>query len=288
MTQVTKSLSKRIALVFDFDDTLVPDTFDALLESCNLDYQKFRRERVQPLIEKGWEPILAKFYSLIQESKRRDSKNKITKEYIAEFGKKLAPFKGATEMFDRLRQSAHKVNPDVELEFYIISCGMVEIARNTSLAPYFKAMWGCEFHYGEDGGIEFLKRLVSHTEKTRYLYQLAKGIDSQSEDGKSFIYGDIPQEKLHVPLTQVIYVGDGASDIPCFSIMNQERGVAIGVYKERTAEEWSNEAEISKSQRVVNLAPAEYSEDSELMRSLTLAVESMCKQIALGQLSVGE
>jgi hypothetical protein len=36
------------------------------------------------------------------------------------------------------------------------------------------------------------------------------------------------------------------------------------------------------------LAPAEYGEDSELMRSLTLAVESLCKQISLLQLSVGE
>ncbi len=58
--------------------------------------------------------------------------------------------------------------------------------------------------------------------------------------------------------------------------------------KERTAEDWGREMEMSTSQRVVNLAPAEYSEDSELMRSLLLAVESMCKQIALSQLSVGE
>lgn len=45
---------------------------------------------------------------------------------------------------------------------------------------------------------------------------------------------------------------------------------------------------MSRGQRIANLAPAEYSEDSELMQSLTLAVESMCKQIALHQLSVGE
>ena len=287
MTKATKPVSNRIALVFDFDDTLVPDTVDSLLESCGIDSQAFRAERIQPLIDNGWEPILARFYSLIQESKRRDN-DKITKEYLTKFGQQLAPFDGVPEMFDRLRQCAKKIVPDIEVEFYLITSGMVEIARHTCIADEFTSMWGCEFHYNESGEIEFLKQVVSHTEKTRYLFQLAKGIDSQNNDGRTFIYRDVPPEELHVPLTQVIYVGDGASDIPCFSLLNEENGVAIGVYKGHTPQEWGRELNISRSERVVNLAPAEYSEDSELMRSLKLAVKSMCFQIALHQLSVGE
>ncbi|NEQ19660.1 MAG: DUF2254 domain-containing protein [Microcoleus sp. SIO2G3] len=137
-------------------------------------------------------------------------------------------------------------------------------------------------------GIEFLKKIVTHTEKTRYLFQLAKGIEHHKDDGQTFVYRDVPQEELHVPLTQVIYVGDGASDIPCFSLLNQEQGVAIGVYKSRTPQDWGRELNITQSQRVVNLAPADYSENSELMQSLMLALESVCKQISLHQLSVGE
>jgi phosphoglycolate phosphatase-like HAD superfamily hydrolase len=288
MTKVTKPLSKRIAVVFDFDDTLVPDTTDALLESCGIDSQSFRSQRIQPLIDSGWEPILARFYSFIQESKRREQAQKITKDYLAKFGRELQPFEGVPEMFDRLRHSAQDVLPDVEVEFYLITCGMVDVARNTSIAHEFKAMWGCEFYYSESGEIEFMKQLVSHTEKTRYLFQLAKGIDEQSNDGHAFVYRDVPPEELHVPLTQVIYVGDGASDIPCFSLMHEEQGVAIGVYKGKKAQDWGRELNISRSQRVANLAPAEYSEDSELMRSLTLAIEGMSKQIALHKLSVGE
>ncbi|MBE9185697.1 HAD family hydrolase [Microcoleus sp. LEGE 07076] len=290
MTLATKPLSSYIAVVFDFDDTLVPDTVDTLLESLDIDALQFRRDRIQPLVDRGWDKILARFYAIIEESKRRE--NKITQEYLANFGKKLAPFDGVTEMFDRLRQSACAINPKVEVEFYLISCGMVEIARNNCIAPNFKAMWGCEFSYGKDGGIEFLKKLVTHTEKTRYLFQLAKGIDSNpkedDDDGKSFVYRDASAKELHVPLTQVIYVGDGSSDIPCFSLLNEQQGIALGVYKDSTAQDWSREVEISQSQRVINLAPAEYSEDSELMRSLTLAVESLAKKISLLQLSVGE
>ncbi|GAB4210810.1 MAG: HAD family hydrolase [Coleofasciculaceae cyanobacterium] len=283
MTLATKPLSNRIAIAFDFDDTLVPDTVDSLLERCGLDSQRFRSERIQPLIDNGWDAIPARFYSLIEESKRRDSADKITKDYLTKFGQELPPFDGVPEMFERLRQRAYKLNPEVEIEFYLITCGMVEVARHTCIADNFKSMWGCEFHYTCEGEIEFLKKIVTHTEKTRYLFQIAKGIDQSNEDGRTFIYRDVPPEELHVPLTQVIYVGDGASDIPCFSLLNEEKGVAIGVYKGSTVQDWNREVKLSASQRVANIAEADYREDSELMRSLTLAVESMCKQISLAQ-----
>ncbi len=286
MTIATKPFSNRIAVVFDFDDTLVPDTVNSLLASLDIDALKFRQEQMQPLIDNGWDKILARFYALIEESKRQG--NKITEEYITRFGEQLQPFDGVTQMFDRLRQSAHQINPKVEIEFYLITCGMVEIARHNCIAPYFKAMWGCEFSYGEDGRIEFLKKIVTHTEKTRYLFQLAKGIEHHQDDSQTFVYRDLPAKELRIPLTQAIYVGDGESDIPCFSLLNQEQGTAIALYKNQTPEEWGQQLKLTQSQRVANLTPVDYSENSELMQSLTLAVESICKQISLHQLSVGE
>jgi hypothetical protein len=286
MAVSTKPLSNRIAIVFDFDDTLVPDTVDALLKSLGIDALEFRQEKIRPLIDKGWDKILARFYALVEESKRQG--NKITQEYIASFGEELAPFDGVNKMFDHLQQCAHQLNPKVEVEFYLITCGMVEIARHNCIAPNFKAMWGCEFSYGDRNGIEFLKKIVTHTEKTRYLFQIAKGFDDYQDDGKTFVYRDLPPEELHIPLSQVIYVGDGESDIPCFSLMNQEQGTAIALYKDSTPEEWGRDLKMTQSQRVANLAPVDYSENSELMQSLTLAVEGLCKRIALQQLSVGE
>ncbi|MEG4808138.1 hypothetical protein QUA82_11365 [Microcoleus sp. F8-D3] len=121
------------------------------------------------------------------------------------------------------------------------------------------------------------------------MFQLAKGVDNGSkDDGKTFVYRDVPAQELRIPLTQVIYVGDGTSDIPCFSLLNEQQGITIGVYKDSTPQDWSQEIEISQSQRLINLASAEYSEDSELMRSLILAVESLAKKISLLELSVGE
>lgn len=172
------------------------------------------------------------------------------------------------------------------LLFYPLQRDRLERQGNICIPPYFAQIWGCEFYYSETGEVEFLKRSISHTEKTRYLMQIASGQDQVDGDGRSFAYRDVSADQLHVPLSQVIYVGDGASDIPCFSVLNDEGGIAIGVYKQ--AQAWSEQIQVSESQRVANLAAADYREDSELMRSLTLAVESLCKQIALRQLSIGE
>lgn len=287
--QATKPVINRIAVVFDFDDTLAPDTFDELIKSLRLDVDTFRQERYNPLKAAEWDHVAARFYSLIQESHRRqDSEQKITKDYLIQFGQQLQPFDGVTEMFERLQHHVQKLNAQIELEFYLITGGFGEVVRHTCIAPYFTKMWGCEFHYSETGEIEFLKRSISHTEKTRYLIQIASGQDQVDGDGQSFAYRDVPEEQLHVPLSQMIYVGDGASDVPCFSVLNDEGGIAIGVFKGDTAQAWHQQNQVSASQRVANLAPADYREHSELMRSLTLAVESMCKQIELRQLSAGE
>ncbi|NEP15548.1 MAG: HAD family hydrolase [Leptolyngbya sp. SIO4C1] len=288
MNQATQPLFNRIAVVFDFDDTLVPDTYDALIEDLGHDAKRFREERYYPLLKEGWDGISARFYTLIQESQQRSESQKITQNYLAEFGQRHQPFSGVSETFEHLRQQTRNFDSDIEIEFYLITSGFVEIARNSSIASEFKAMWGCEFHYSETGEIQYLKRSVSHPEKTRYLYYLSKGIESHSEDDLLFVYEDVPPEELQIPLNQVIYVGDGTSDLPCFSLMNQTGGIGIGVYPDGTAKDWAQEYKVSRSQRVANLAPADYSEASELRQSLTLAVESLCKQIELRQLSLGE
>jgi len=284
--QATKPVCNRIAIVFDFDDTLAPDTFDELLKRLGLDVHEFRQQRYEPLKAAGWDHVAARFYCLIQESKRRQEK--ITQDYLIQFGQELQPFDGVMEMFDRLHQHIQKLNPEIDLKFYIITGGFAEVVRHTCIAPYLTKIWGCEFHYAENGEIEFLKRSISHTEKTRYLMHIASGREQVDGDGRSFAYRDAPEDQLQVPLSQMIYVGDGASDVPCFSVLNDEGGIALGVYKGDTATEWTQQIEVTESQRVLNLAPADYQEDSELMRSLTLAVESLCKQISLRQLSAGE
>ncbi|MDJ0635083.1 MAG: haloacid dehalogenase-like hydrolase [Xenococcaceae cyanobacterium MO_188.B29] len=284
MSKATKLVSNRIAIVFDFDETLIPDdSFEVLLRDFQIDVDSFKSDRIKPLVADGWDNYLARTYCLTQESQQRKT-NKITKTRLAELGQKIELCDGVTTMFNLLNQRVE--DKEIELEFYLISGGFVDIARNTSIAKHFKRMWGSEFNYNEQGEIDFLKKQMTHTEKTRYLYYISKGIEKENEKDLVYNYQDFSDEQIHIPLDQVIYVGDGTSDIPCFTVINQYGGISIGVYREdRTADEWEHSQEISPSQKLSNLAPANYQENSQMMRSLLLAIDSISSRIALRKLT---
>ena len=287
MSKAIKPLFNRIAIAFDFDKTLIPDdSFQVLLRDCQIDVDSFYNDRLEPIFAEGWDRYLAKAYCLVKESQQRTD-NKITKSQLLELGKKLQLYDGVTAMFDRLQQQILNLDLEIDLEFYLITGGFADIPRGTNIAKYFKQIWGCEFHYNDKGEIEFLKRQMTHTEKTRYLYYLSKGIDKENEKDLIYNYQDLPADKIHVPLNQVIYVGDGSSDIPCFTVLNQYGGIAIGIYSQNlTADEWEHLENISASQKLSSLVQANYQKDSELMRSLLLAIDCIGKRIALRKLSV--
>ncbi|MGD1857441.1 MAG: hypothetical protein ACFB2W_24660 [Leptolyngbyaceae cyanobacterium] len=284
--QATHPVSNKIAIAFDFDDTLVSDSYNELIKAMGYEPKTFRDERYYPLLEKGWDGIPARFHTVVEESRRRPESEKITRSFLKNFGQKLTPFPGVPEMFERLRQVASDIDNKIEIEFYLISSGFIDIARCTSIAKHFRAMWGCEFHFNENDEVVCPRRTVTHPEKVRYLYYISKGIDSHSEDDLSFIYQDVSVDELYMPINQMVYVGDGTSDLPCFATLNQSGGTVIGVYKEGSPYQWAKEYQVTPSQRVHNLALADYSEGSQMMRSLVLTVESLCKQIQLKQLSL--
>jgi phosphoserine phosphatase len=290
MTKATHPTLQKIAIAFDFDDTLVPSTYDGFIEYLGMDSTEFRQQVYNPMKADGWDPISARFHSLIEYSNSRSNPaEKITRDTIQTFGQSLQPFPGVSEMFDNLIDVANAIVPDVQVEFYLITSGFVEFARHCSLANRFKAMWGPEFHYAESGEIAFLKRSLDHPAKPRYLYYISKGVEKGlTRENLLFVYDDVPPEQLAVPLSNIIYVGDGNSDIPCFAMLNQEGGTAIGVYPEGSAQQWANHYQPSEGERVYNLAHADYRDGSELMKTLTLAVEGICKKIQLQQMSIAE
>lgn len=289
MNQATKPTSNHIAIVFDFDRTLIPDdSFYVLLKDCQIDKDYLVKDRINPLVDKGWENYLARTYCLVKESQKRTN-NKITKDRLTKLGKKIELCKGVSTMFDRLRAKMNQIDSDIELEFYLMSGGFVDIARGTSIAKYFKNMWGCELQYNDQGEIEFMKRQMTHVEKTRYLYYISKGIDQENEKDLIYNYQDIPTEQIRIPLEQMIYIGDGTSDIPCFTLMNQHGGIALGVHSdERMGTQWEHRDKISHSQKLTNLVPANYEENSETMNSLFFGLEAIAKKINLSKLSMGE
>ena len=272
-------MHETIAVIFDFDDTLAPDSTSGLLKSLGADPEAFWRHEVEPLMDSGWDPALAYLHRIIAKSKAREI-GPITQETLFEWGKQLPLHPGAQTIFTRLRSRVREVNPRVAVEFYLISSGIGDILRHTPIASEFNDIWASEFDYDAHGHIHFPKRVVSFTDKTRYIFQVQKGIFGPSYLGKPFeVNRKFKPEQLRIPIPQMIFVGDGYTDIPCFSLITKQDGVAIGVYDRDKRERWGRAWGFIEDQRVNNLAAADYSDRSGLTDSLFMAVESLARRI---------
>jgi hypothetical protein len=264
-------MQETIAVIFDFDDTLAPDSTSSFLDALGVDVPRFWQEQVGPLIEDGWDPVPAYLHQMIQLSA---ANGPIRREDFVRWAKRIKPFVGATRIFDRVRRHAHGI--------YLVSSGIGDILRHTRLARYFQDIWACDFHYGGDGNIAFPRNIVSFTDKTRFLFQIAKGITGPEWRGQPFaVNRKIEPAQLRVPFDQMIVVGDGLTDIPCFSLVRNSGGYAIGVFDRANKDKWGRAWGFIEDGRVSNLVPADFSKNSALSLSLMMAVENLARRLRL-------
>jgi len=269
-----------IALVFDFDDTLAPDSTSTFLEWMGIDPVRFWKETVGPLDRDGWDPIPAYLYALIQLSVS-DEKYRITRDKFKEFAARLTFHPGVTRIFPHLTQYTSEHYKDLELEFYIISSGIGEIVRNTRISKHFTDIWASEFHYNEDGCIVFPRNIISFTDKTRYLFQISKGLIGPESRADHYAVNR-RTSGYRIPMGNFIFVGDGLTDIPCFSLVKRYGGVAIGVYDKHRRERWSRAWDFLEEGRVTNLLSADYTLNSDLTTSLYMAIDAIARKISNG------
>jgi len=153
-------MSDVIALIFDFDDTLAPDSTSGFLESLGVDTQQFWSHRVDPLLAEDWDPVPAYLHEMIALS-REGEHGPITQKKLQEWGQTLPLHAGVQTLFSRLREQVRQAHPQVQLEFYMISSGIGDVVRHTSIAHEFTGIWASEFVYDAQGAISFPKRIVS-------------------------------------------------------------------------------------------------------------------------------
>ncbi len=274
-------MQERVAVVFDFDDTLGPDSTTGYLKQAGLkEIEAFWKE-VGAMMDDGWDPVPAYLNHMIEVS-AAGRIAPITRESLTDWGSMLPLFDGVGELFAHLRTVAHDANPRVSIEFYLISSGIGDVLRRTAVACEFADIWASEFHYDEQGRALTPKRIISFTDKTRYLFQIQKGIIGEASRSQPFaVNRRVSPDQVRIPLDQMIFVGDGYTDIPCFSLIKQHGGVPIAVYDHRHTEKWGNAFRFVMDGRVSNLHAANYQPGSDLVNFLSMAVRSLSERIAV-------
>lgn len=283
----TRGFHDRIVLVFDFDRTLSSGTVEALLERLGVeDSRSWREDKLQAMVKDGWDEILAKGWLL-----RRTAEDQgigLTEELVKEVGRGLECYPGVEEAFPKLREIGCEASGGAKVEIYVLSSGFVDLMTQSPVADLVDDVWGSSLHWGDDGHLAGVKRTVIHSEKARYLRALAKGLDIAGANEPQDVFRHEDADEWHVPFDQMIYVGDGASDLDAFGLLQQHGGIAIAVDHSKESEEWEADEHMFDGARVENLAPPDFTEGSEMYQSLAIAVEVIAKKVALRRLGRGE
>jgi hypothetical protein len=217
----------RIAIAFDYDDTLGPDSTTGYLRQMGVDVEEFWTRRVNPLVGAGWDQTLAYMWEMVKESNSRSPGQHFTRASMESYGRQHALHSGVGRAFASLKKYA--AARSTQLEFFIISSGLAPIVEASPVRKHMEDAWACDFEYDSDGSILFPKRVVSFTDKTRYLFQIQKGFfGSAYRSSPLAVNRKVDPTNYHVPMSRIIYVGDGMTDVPCFSLLDKNGGFGIG------------------------------------------------------------
>ena len=270
----TRPYLPRIGLVFDFDKTLASDSVDAITAVLGLERSEWEQRYKVPLGQ-GWDDILIRGQALILAG--RDVGRPLTPDVLREAARRIKLYPGVLEMPDRLRAVAREVHDDVECAFAVLSSGFAEIINETTVPDRFDRVWAGSFHF-EHGQAVCVKRIIKHPQKALYLRAYAEGLDPEATNAPGTSGRVVPEHDMHVLLDQMIYVGDGDSDLEAFGFLENAGGLTIAI---EDGPRFDSAEQQSADQRVDNLAPSDYSAGSELLASLSLAVRACAARVAL-------
>ena len=268
------------AIAYDFDGTLAPENMQEydFVPAIGMKSERFWQE-VRELTKKhDADNILT--YMMHMLDKAQAAEVPVRKENFVDFGRSVSLFEGVNGWFDRI--NAYGKKQGFKVNHYIISSGIREMIEGTPIAKEFAAIYASAFIYDHNGVAKWPALAVNYTTKTQFLFRINKGVLNVYDNSR--INEFIPKEERSVPFEHMVFIGDGETDIPCFRLVKEQRGHAIAVYKPSTKGAKSKAEKLIAEGRVNFIAPANYSENSEMDRFVKGIIDKVAADVALKQL----
>ena len=267
-----------MAIMYDFDKTLSTTDMQnySFIPNLGLTPEQFWGDTTIFSEKTGVERILSYMYVMIKKAKENNIK--LTREYLNECGKNIKFFPGVTTWFKRINEYA--ASKGVKVEHYLVSSGTKEIIEGSSIFNEFKAVFGCEYYYENDEPV-WPKLAINYTQKTQFFFRIAKGVvDTSDDEGVN-----IKTKKLRVPYENIVYMGDGMTDIACMTLVKKNGGHSIALYPEKDQQKVRK---LYDEGRVSFICRADYGANSDLEKIIQLIIDKIAtyteiekKQISL-------
>lgn len=195
-------------------------------------------------------------------------------------GKAIHLFDGVEDWFDRI--TGYGKAQGVRVEHYLVSSGNTEIFAGTPIASKFAQVYASKFMFDQNGVAAWPALAVNYTTKTQYLFRINKGAFDLSDNSK--VNQFVEKRNRPVPFENMVFIGDGSTDIPCFRLVKEQGGLSVAVFKPHTKGARSKADNYIKDGRVHCAVPAIYTEGSDLDRIIKANINAVAARAALSGL----
>ena len=260
--------NKVIALMYDFDKTLCTKDMQeyTFIPNLGITAGEFWSEANKLREVDKMDQVLTYMYLMVK--KTEDIGYHLTKDYLKDMGDKVELFPGVVDFFERI--NAYGKEKGITVEHYIISSGVKEIIEGSKIGKYFKKIYASEFYYDEKGHAVWPKIAINYTNKTQFLMRINKGILDIADD-----YGinkKMEEKDRRIAISNMIYIGDGLTDVPCMKLTKDGGGVSIAVYTDKSEKVAK---ELYEDERINYMAKADYSEGSKIDLIVKRTIDAM-------------
>lgn len=259
-----------VAIIYDFDKTLCTTDMQNYSFIPNLDMTpaEFWGETTKFCEKEGCEKILGYMYLMIKKCKEKGKP--LTKKYLNECGTNIEYFPGVLDWFKRIKNYGEVKN--VKIEHYLCSSGNKEIIVGSKIAKHFKQIYGCEFVYDESSKEALWpKNAVNYTQKTQYLFRISKGVLNIKDDDTL----NAKTKKRRIEYHNMIYLGDGITDVPCMEIIKNNGGFSIAIESNKNS---PASKKLLEDKRVKYICKADYRDGSKLDKLVKNIIDLVAKE----------
>jgi 2-hydroxy-3-keto-5-methylthiopentenyl-1-phosphate phosphatase len=259
----------KVGIMYDFDKTLCTTDMQnyTFMSDIGMKPEEFWGECGVVTKKHEMDKILTYMYVTIKKAKEKGIK--LTKEYLNSLGKSVVLYRGVSTWFERINEFAE--SKGVEVEHYVISSGVKEIIEGTSIAKYFKKIYACKFIYDEETKEAIWPAMaINFTQKTQYIFRISKGALDETEEEK--LNSDTKDHARAIQYRNMIYIGDGLTDIPCMQLLKDKGGKSIALYQNASKEKI---LPLIEDKRINSVCLADYSVNSALEKTVKLMIENI-------------
>jgi hypothetical protein len=295
-------LQNIIACIWDFDKTLIPGYMqEPLFAHYKVKPKDFWQEvaALPDYYRKSGLAMIASdtaYLNHILTYARAGVFKGLNNVTLRKLGQQIAFYQGLPDFFNEVKNfvrndTAYRQH-DIRVEHYIVSTGLLQMILGSEIAAHIDGVWGCEFVeepplpgfrdkpkqkiQEQPNIITQIAYALDNTTKTRAIFEINKGSNKIPDID---VNATIPDEDRRVPFQNMIYIADGPSDVPVFSILNRFGGRTFAVYRPGSKEEFSQVNNLQKQGRVQSYGEANYTEGSQTAMWLKNAISEIAQLI---------